>query len=58
MTNNIKIETVTQALIELKKLQKVCRMYREENRLLKMELEKFRNFGSRLPDFMRGFAKK
>lgn len=56
--SKIKLETIAQALVEIEKLQVVCKSYREENRDLKRQLKKFKDLGKEMPDFMRGFVKK
>lgn len=51
----IKLKTISEALIEIEKLQTVCKKYREENKDLKKRLEKFKNLGKGMPGFMKGF---
>jgi len=50
----IKIETITQAMIEIKKLQRVCQKYRKENEALKKEIRTL----NEMPDFLKGFRGK
>ena len=54
----IKLETIAQALIEIKKLQARCKEYRDENRVLKNQLKRFKNLGGEIPDFLKGFNNK
>jgi len=57
--SKIRLNTIAQALVEIKKLQAVCKKYREENEDLKMELKRFKDLREKMPDFfMKGFAKK
>lgn len=56
--SKVELETVTQTLIELKKMQVICKQYREENKELKRRLKQFENLKKGMPDFLKEFGEK
>lgn len=53
--SKIRLETISEAMAEIKKLQRVCKKWRAENEDLRRQLAKFKDLDRSMPDFLKGF---